>query len=197
MPVTVADPVGPRRRRLSRLESGAGEPRVGCERDQPARQGPSPGGLWPAAPGRDARLSASEARVDPSTIFVSDLQCLASGPRLQPSLDLPPPTFGRSPPPAMIAQHHHDRCLSLPCRVPPGSPVRGISQARLHFRLCLNVDSGPRPTGTVALPPAALLGYATAARPGPAVPSRLTVPVPGPGSSKQSIARSMAPLWRV
>ena len=140
MPVTVADSVGPRHRRLSRLESGAGEPRVGCERDQPARQGPSPGGLWPAAPGRDARLSASEARVDPSTIFVSDLQCLASGPRLQPSLDLPPPTFGRSPPPAMIAQHHHDRCLSLPCRVPPGSPVRGISpsQARLHFRLCLN-----------------------------------------------------------
>ena len=83
MPVTVADSVGPRCRRLSRLQSGAGEPRVGCKRDQLARQGPSPGGLrlWPAAPGRDARLSASGARVDPSS--------LASGSRLQPSLDLP------------------------------------------------------------------------------------------------------------
>ena len=33
--------------------------------------------------------------------------------------------------------------------------------------------------------------------PGPVRPNRLTVPVPGPGSSKQNIARSMAPLWRV
>ena len=68
MPVTVADSVGPRHRRLSRLESGAGEPRVGCERDplaSKARVRVDSGRRPPA----ETRRCQTQARADPSTVF--------------------------------------------------------------------------------------------------------------------------------